>query len=83
MYKISRLMLILTVLVSFYSLAVLAMQLGGLAVYIVIGIVLIAAFAKRKFGPLTAFGTARWASCRLAGGRDARCQDGVNPRAGD
>jgi type IV secretion system protein VirD4 len=61
MYKLARFMLILTVFATGYCLAMLAVQLGGL-VYIGIGIVVIAAFARRGYAALTAFGTARWAN---------------------
>ena len=74
MYKLSRLILILTVFATFYCLAVLAVRFGG-PVYIGIGIVLIAAFARRSYAALTAFGTARWASAddlRRTGMLDAR-----------
>ena len=60
MYKLSRIMLILTVLAICYSLAVFAVQLDGL-VYVVIGIVVIVA-ARRGYKTLTACGTARWAN---------------------
>jgi type IV secretion system protein VirD4 len=60
MFKLCRLILIGTVLVSCGCLVAIAMSWGGLG-YIAIGIVLTAALAKRRYGPRTAFGTARWA----------------------
>ena len=74
MYKLSRLMLILSVVAGLWSLLIFGMQLGGLG-YIGIGIVLISLLAKRGYRALTAFGTARWASAddlRAAGMLDAR-----------
>jgi type IV secretion system protein VirD4 len=61
MYKLSRLMLISTVVATFCCAAVLVAKLGGL-VFVGIGIALLAGFAKRGYGALTAFGTARWAN---------------------
>ena len=74
MYKLCRIMLILAVFATAYCLAVLATQAGGW-VYFGIAIVVLAAFAKRGYGALTAYGTARWASAddlRKAGMFDAR-----------
>jgi type IV secretion system protein VirD4 len=73
MYKLSRLMLILSVVAGLWSLLIFAMQLGGVG-YIGIAIVLIALCAKRGYQALTAFGTARWATAgdlRAAGMLDA------------
>ncbi len=73
MYKLSRLMLILSVAAGLWSLLIFLMQMGGPG-YLGIGIVLIALYAKRAYRALTAFGTARWASVedlRAAGMLDA------------
>ena len=48
MYKLSRLMLILSVVAGLWSLLIFGMQLGGLG-YIGIAIVLISLFAKRGY----------------------------------
>jgi type IV secretion system protein VirD4 len=61
MYKLSRLMLIGTVLATFCCVAALAAKLGGL-IFFGLAIVLLAVFAKRGYWALTAFGTARFAS---------------------
>jgi len=60
MYKLSRLMLIGTVLATFACVAVLAEKLGG-AILFWIGIALLIGFARRGRRVFTAFGTARWA----------------------
>ena len=60
MYKLSRLMLIGTVLAAFACVAVLAEKLGG-AILFWIGIALLVGFARRGRRVFTAFGTARWA----------------------
>jgi len=60
MYKLSRLMLIGTVLATFACVAVLAEKLGG-AILLWIGIALLIGFARRGRRVFTAFGTARWA----------------------
>ena len=73
MYKISRVMLILAVLATFYSVAVLAGQISVL-MYVIVGVALIAA-GRRGYRSLTAFGTARWASAddlEAAGMMDAK-----------
>jgi type IV secretion system protein VirD4 len=61
MYKLSRLMLIGTVLATFCCVAALAAKLGGL-IFFGLAIVLLAVFAKRGYWALTAFGTARFAN---------------------
>jgi len=61
MYKLSRLMLILSVVAGLWSLVIFAFRLGGLG-YIGIFMVLIGFCAKRGYGALTAYGTARWAN---------------------
>jgi len=74
MYKFTRLILILTVLVSFYCLAALAAKVGGL-IFVGGGIVLLGVIAKRGYGALTAFGTARFANVqdlRATGMLDAK-----------
>jgi type IV secretion system protein VirD4 len=73
MYRACRIMLIVSILACVYCLAVAAMQIGGFA-YILIAALVIACFAKRGYGALTAFGTAKWASVnelRKAGYVDA------------
>jgi|SRR5665213_230324 len=60
MYKLSRLMLIGAVLATLFCVAVLVAKFGG-AIFVWIGIALLAVFAKRGYGAFTAFGTARWA----------------------
>jgi type IV secretion system protein VirD4 len=73
MYKLSRLMLILSVIAGLWSLVIFALQIGGLG-YIGLALVLFTLFAKRGFQALTAFGTARWATAgdlRAAGMLDA------------
>ena len=73
MYKLSRLMLILSVVAGLWSLLIFAMQLGGLG-YIGDRDVLFKLFVKRGYQALTAFGTARWANVddlRAAGMLDA------------
>ena len=80
MYTLCRLMLMVAVLAFIYCVAgMLAVQFGGLAVvyiWFVIGIVCArACLAKRGYGALTAYGTARWANAddlRKAGMFDAR-----------
>ncbi len=72
-YKLSRLMLILSVAAGIWSVLIFALQLGGIG-YIGIAIALFALYAKRGYGRLTAFGTARWANVddlRAAGMLDA------------
>ena len=61
MYKLSRFMLILSVVAGLWSLLIFALKLGGLG-YIGIVIVLIALFGRRGYQALTAYGTARWAN---------------------
>ena len=73
MYKVSRLILILSVAAGIWSLLIFALQLGGIG-YITIAVVLFAFYAKRGYGRLSAFGTARWANVddlRAAGMLDA------------
>ena len=73
MYKLSRLMLILSVIAGLWSLVIFALQIGGLG-YIGLALVLFTLFAKRGYQALTAFGTARWATAgdlRAAGMLDA------------
>src|SRR5208282_1578942 len=60
MYKLSRLMLIGTVIAAFCCVAVLVAQFG-VVILVGIGIALLVAYAKRGYGAFTAFGTARWA----------------------
>ncbi|MBC7819947.1 MAG: type IV secretory system conjugative DNA transfer family protein, partial [Planctomycetaceae bacterium] len=57
---LSRAILILAVFAGYFCLVALVLQFGGL-VFIGIPILLIAAITKRRYGSLTAFGTARWA----------------------
>lgn len=74
MYKYTRFILILTVLVGCYCLAALAAKLGGL-IFVGGGIVLLGVIAKRGYGALTAFGTARFANVqdlRASGMLDAK-----------
>src|ERR1700730_18267972 len=61
MYKLSRLMLILSVIAGIWSLVIFALKLGGLG-YIGLALVLFTLFAKRGYQALTAMGTARWAN---------------------
>jgi type IV secretion system protein VirD4 len=60
-YKLSRLMLILSVVAGLSSLLIFALQWGGLGYIGIVG-VLFAFFAKRGYRALTAYGTARWAT---------------------
>lgn len=60
-YKLSRLMLILSVVAALWSLVIFGMQIGLLG-YIGVGLILFKLFGKRAYQALTAFGTARWAS---------------------
>jgi type IV secretion system protein VirD4 len=60
MYLLCRVILIFVVIVSCYCLLALVLQFGGL-IFIGLPILLIAAVARRRYGALTAFGTARWA----------------------
>ncbi|MBI1347060.1 TraM recognition domain-containing protein [bacterium] len=60
MYRLSRLMLILSVVAGLWSLLILGLKLGGIG-YIGIALLLFMLFGKRGFQALTAFGTARWA----------------------
>ena len=60
MYKLSRLMLILSVVAGLWSLIIFGLKLGGIG-YIGIAVLLFTLFAKRGYQALTAFGTARWA----------------------
>ena len=76
MYKLSRLMLIGTVLATFACVAVLAEKLGG-AILLWIGIALLIGFARRGRGVFTAFGTARWAD-----GGDLRATGMLGARTG-
>jgi len=88
MYRLCRLMLILAVLAITYCVVVLAIQLGGL-VCIGIGVLAVSSLARRGYGKLTAYGTARWADAndlRKAGMLGAksgliigRVSDGGNP----
>ena len=74
MYKLSRLMLILSAAAGIWSVLIFALQLGGLG-YIAIAVVLVALYVKRGSGRLSAFGTARWANAddlRAAGMLDAK-----------
>jgi len=74
MYKLSRLMLILSVAAGIWSLLIFALQLGGIG-YIAIAVVLVSLYVKRGSGRLSAFGTARWANVddlRAAGMLDAK-----------
>src|SRR5436190_1777411 len=61
MYKLCRIMLIASILACGYCLTVATIQIGGVA-YILIGALLAACAAKRGYGALSAFGTARWSS---------------------
>lgn len=73
MYKLARLMLILSVVAGLWSLLIFGLKLGGIG-YIGIGLLLFTLFAKRGYQALTAFGTARWADVadlRAAGMLDA------------
>jgi type IV secretion system protein VirD4 len=76
MYKLSRLMLIGTVLATFACVVVLAEKLGG-AILFWIGIALLIGFARRGRGVFTAFGTARWAD-----GSDLRATGMLGARRG-
>ena len=72
-YKLSRLMLIGSVLATFFCVVALVAKFGG-AIFVWIGIALLVAYAKRGYGTFTAFGTARWANAddlRAAGMLDA------------
>ena len=60
MYKLSRLMLMLSVAAGLWSLVLFGMQIGLLG-YIGVGLILFKLFGKRAYQALTAFGTARWA----------------------
>ncbi len=60
MYKLSRLMLIGTVLATFCCVAVLVAKYG-VAIFIWIGIALLAVFARRGYGAFSSMGTARYA----------------------
>ncbi|MBS0262152.1 MAG: type IV secretory system conjugative DNA transfer family protein, partial [Planctomycetes bacterium] len=60
MYKLSRVMLILSVVAGLWSLMLFGMQIGLLG-YIGGGLILFKLFGKRAYQALTAFGTARWA----------------------
>jgi type IV secretion system protein VirD4 len=75
-YKLSRLMLIGTVLATFACVAVLAEKLGG-AILLWIGIALLIGFARRGRRVFTAFGTARWAD-----GSDLRATGMLGARTG-
>lgn len=61
MYKLSRVMLILSVVAGLWSLMLFGMQIGLLG-YIGVGLILFKLFGKRAYQALTAFGTARWAN---------------------
>jgi type IV secretion system protein VirD4 len=61
MYKLSRLMLILSVFAGLASLILFGMQIGLLG-YIGIGLILFKLFGKRAYQAFTSFGTARWAN---------------------
>ena len=76
MYKLCRLMLIATVLVVCESLVAFATSAGGLG-YLGIAIFLIASLAKRGYGRLSAFGTARWADAE-----DLRARGMLGARTG-
>jgi type IV secretion system protein VirD4 len=76
MYKLSRLMLITTVLATLGSVAVLAAKLGA-PILVWIGIALLVAFARRGHGAFTAFGTARWADAE-----DLRAKGMLGARSG-
>jgi type IV secretion system protein VirD4 len=76
MYKFCRLMLIATVLAVCECLVALAMSAGGLG-YLGIAIFLIASLAKRGYGNLSAFGTARWANAE-----DLRARGMLGARTG-
>jgi type IV secretion system protein VirD4 len=74
MYKLSRLMLILSVVAGLWSLVIFALLSGGWG-FIGLALVLLTLFAKRGYQALTAFGTARWAEVadlRAAGMLDAK-----------
>jgi type IV secretion system protein VirD4 len=74
MYKLSRLMLILSVVAGLLSLILFGMQIGFLG-YVGIGLILFKLFYKRAYQALTAHGTARWATVadlRAAGMLNAR-----------
>ena len=75
MYTLCRLMLMVAVLAIIYCVAMLAVQFETAAIYFVIGTLVLGLLAKRGYGALTAYGTARWASAddlRKAGMLDAR-----------
>jgi len=55
-------MLMLAVLAFIYCVALLAMQFENAAIYFGIGIFVLACLAKRGYGALTAYGSARWAN---------------------
>jgi type IV secretion system protein VirD4 len=61
MYKLSRLMLILSVVAGFWSLVIFALQIGFWG-YVGLGLILFTLFWKRGYQALTAFGTARFAN---------------------
>lgn len=60
MYQLCRIILILALFAGYFSVLALTLQFGGL---VIIGLViaLVAAINRRRYGLLTAFGTARWA----------------------
>ena len=60
MYKLARLMLIMTVVACCYCVVIAAMRFGGFA-YIIIPLVILGYVTRRKPGVYTAHGTARWA----------------------
>jgi type IV secretion system protein VirD4 len=76
MYKLSRLMLILSVVAGLWSLVLFGMQIGLLG-YIGVGLILFKLFGKRAYQALTAFGTARWATVA-----DLRAEGMLNARSG-
>jgi len=60
MYSLCRMLLILALLVSYVCVALLTLRFGGL-ILLGIAFVCAVAYARRRHGPLSAFGTARWA----------------------
>ena len=61
MYKLARLMLIVTIVACCYCVVIVAMWAGGL-VYLAVPVVILAFANRRKGGVYTAHGTARWAT---------------------
>jgi type IV secretion system protein VirD4 len=75
MYFLCRILLILALFVGYVAAMLVLFQFGGL-ILIGLAVMFVVAMTRRRYGPLTAFGTARWADANdlkeagmLGGGR--------------